>query len=148
MWKCWFGCLGTLLACWLGMPDQEQLLFSPLAHAQAGQAGEGRLKFELYEDAAREHRWRLKAANGKTLATGGQGYQAKADAKSAVARLIKDVSKHKFEVYQDKAKEFRWRLKAANGQTVAASSEGYADRPAAEAAIALIKKGLPKAQVE
>lgn len=33
----------------------------------------------------------------------------------------------KFEVFEDSAREFRWRLKADNGEIVA-TSEGYADR--------------------
>lgn len=35
-------------------------------------------KFELYQDARGEYRWRLKAANGQTIATGGEGYTSKA----------------------------------------------------------------------
>ena len=143
--RMWLVGIGTLLISWLGMPGEQRLVPSHLATVQAG---EGKLKFEIYEDAAKEHRWRLKAANGKILATAGQGYKAKADATKSVERLIKDLDKYKFEVYEDKAKEFRWRLKASNGQTVASSSEGYTARADCEAAIALIKKGVAKALVE
>lgn len=31
----------------------------------------------------------------------------------------------KFEVYQDRRGEWRWRLKAANGRILTASTEGY-----------------------
>jgi uncharacterized protein YegP (UPF0339 family) len=31
----------------------------------------------------------------------------------------------KFELYKDKKGEFRWRLKAKNGEIIAVSSEGY-----------------------
>ena len=31
----------------------------------------------------------------------------------------------KYEIYQDKRGEWRWRLKAANGKILAMSSEGY-----------------------
>ena len=136
--------LGVLIS-WLGAPCEFRTCPTPLAQAQAG---EGKLKFEVYEDSAKEHRWRLKAANGKILATGGQGYKAKADAKSAVEKIIKGVDKYSFEVYEDKAQKFRWRLKASNGQVVAASSEGYETRAASEAAIDTIKKNVAKAQVE
>jgi uncharacterized protein YegP (UPF0339 family) len=127
-------------------------LAGPLPAAQAGKekAVGGNLKFEITRDAAKEFRWRLKAANGKILATAGQGYKAKADAMNGIKRIQKDVAsgKLKFEVYQDKAKEYRWRLKAANGQTIAASSEGYRARADAEHAVELIKKGAAKAAVE
>jgi uncharacterized protein YegP (UPF0339 family) len=142
---CWLVGVGVLSISWLGAPGE----FGPYpSQLSVAQAGEGKLKFELYEDKAKEHRWRLKAANGAILATAGQGYKAKADAKSAVENIIKDVKKYKFEVYEDKAKEFRWRLLASNGQTVAASSEGYKARAGAEAAIDLITKNVAKAVVE
>jgi uncharacterized protein YegP (UPF0339 family) len=35
-------------------------------------------KFEVYKDARGEFRWRLKASNGQTIATGGEGYTSKA----------------------------------------------------------------------
>ncbi len=31
----------------------------------------------------------------------------------------------KYEIYQDRRKEWRWRLKASNGKILAVSSEGY-----------------------
>ena len=39
----------------------------------------------------------------------------------------------KFEVYQDKRGEWRWRRKAVNGNIIGASSEGYNKRADAEA---------------
>lgn len=36
--------------------------------------------FELYTDTADQWRWRLKAANGRIVATSGEGYVNKADA--------------------------------------------------------------------
>ncbi len=110
----------------------------------------GAMKFEIYEDNAKEFRWRLKAANGKVMATPGQGYKAKADCKKAIERIKSDVGsdKLKFEVYEDNKKEHRWRLKAANGQVIAASSESYKAKPDCEKAIEEIKKTAGKAEVE
>jgi len=45
----------------------------------------------------------------------------------------------KFEVYQDKAGEFRFRLKAGNGENILAS-EGYGSREACINAIQAVKK--------
>ncbi len=118
-----------------------------LLHARQG--GGGKLKFEIYQDNAKEYRWRLKAANGATLATSGQGYKAKADCKNGVERIQKDVAdKLKFEVYEDARKEYRWRLKATNGQVIGSSSEGYKAKADCEKAIELIKTGAAKAEVE
>ncbi|MEL7238911.1 MAG: DUF1508 domain-containing protein [Planctomycetota bacterium] len=35
--------------------------------------------FQIYQDAKGEWRWRLKAANHQTVATGGEGYKDKDD---------------------------------------------------------------------
>jgi uncharacterized protein YegP (UPF0339 family) len=55
--------------------------------------------------------------------------------------------KMKFEVYEDDKKEHRWRLKAANGQNVATSSEGYKAKADAEKAVESVKTGAAKAEV-
>jgi uncharacterized protein YegP (UPF0339 family) len=52
-----------------------------------------------------------------------------------------------FQVYKDKAGEFRFRFKAANGETMFAS-EGYKAKASALSAIESIKKNAPGAGVE
>ena len=49
----------------------------------------------------------------------------------------------KFELYTDKAGEFRIRLKAGNGEIILAS-EGYKQRASAENGIASVKKNAPE----
>ena len=59
-----------------------------------------------------------------------------------------EVQKHpKFEVYQDKAGEYRFRLKATNGQIVA-TGEGYKTKSSCLNGIESIKKNAPEAKVE
>ena len=53
-----------------------------------------------------------------------------------------------FEVYKDKAGEFRWRLKAGNGQNIASSGEGYAEKRSCMAAIDSVKRNAPTAKIE
>ena len=48
----------------------------------------------------------------------------------------------KFELYKDKAGEFRFRLKAGNGEIILAS-EGYKARASAENGIESVKKNAP-----
>ena len=48
----------------------------------------------------------------------------------------------KFEVYEDNAGEYRWRLLAANGKIVADSGEGYTRRDDAHRAIATLLRGI------
>ena len=45
----------------------------------------------------------------------------------------------KFEVYRDNKGEWRWRLKAANGEIIAVSSEGYVRKSDCERSIGLVK---------
>ena len=81
----------------------------------------------------------LKAGNGEVIATS-EVYTSLRSCKKGVASVQKNapianvedqtvegysVQKHpKFEIYKDKAGEFRFRLKATNGQIIAVS-EGY-----------------------
>jgi uncharacterized protein YegP (UPF0339 family) len=106
--------------------------------------------FEIYADHAGEHRWRLKGADGSTLATSGEGYKAIADCRKAVERIKGEVKGDKltFDVYEDKAKEHRWRLKAKNGDIVAASPAGFKTKAECDKAIAVMKKDAPNARVE
>lgn len=119
------------------------------AFASATAADDGKLKFEIFKDKAGEFRWRLNAANGATLATAGQGYKAKADAQNGIAIVQKSATddKLKYEFFEDAKKEHRWHLKAANGQVVASSSEGYKAKGDAEKAVAHIKAAAAKAEV-
>jgi uncharacterized protein YegP (UPF0339 family) len=45
-----------------------------------------------------------------------------------------------FELYRDKQKEYRWRLRAGNHQIIAIASEGYSSKPACEHGIDLVRK--------
>ena len=53
----------------------------------------------------------------------------------------------KFEVYADKRGEFRWRLKATNGITIASGGEGYKAKRDCLAGIASVQKNAPEAQI-
>lgn len=105
------------------------------------------MKFEIFKDKANEFRWRLKGGNGEVLATAGQGYKAKEDARKGLELLAKSDDKSKFEVYEDEKKEYRWRLQAGNNQVVAVSSEGYKEKAAAEKALKMVREGVAKAEV-
>jgi len=49
-------------------------------------------KFEIYRDAKKEYRWRLRNANGKITADSGEGYERK----NAAARAAR---RHQVSVY-------------------------------------------------
>ena len=54
----------------------------------------------------------------------------------------------KFNLYKDKKGEFRWRLIASNGQTIADSAEGYKSKDSAKEGIASVKKNAASAKIE
>ncbi|MGE0902863.1 MULTISPECIES: YegP family protein [Dehalococcoides] len=53
----------------------------------------------------------------------------------------------KFELFTDKKGEFRWRLIASNGQTIADSGEGYTTRANALNGVESVKKNAPTAPI-
>lgn len=103
----------------------------------------------------------LKDTNGEVIATSGV-YKAKGTCLSGVKSVAKNapvanvedqtvegwekVKCPKFEMYVDKAGEFRFRLKATNGQVIAAS-EGYVAKKSCENGIASVKKNAVDAPV-
>lgn len=49
-------------------------------------------RFEVYQDKAGQHRWRLIAANGRIIATG-EGHTRKADAERAMETVTETVDR-------------------------------------------------------
>ena len=103
----------------------------------------------------------LKAGNGEVIATS-EVYTSAAACKNGIESVQKNApvaavenqtvegyatEKHpKFEIYQDKAGEFRFRLKAANGEIIG-KSEGYKAKASAKKGIASIAKNAPDAPI-
>jgi len=103
----------------------------------------------------------MKAGNGEVIATS-EVYRAKAACragiksvmKNAAAAAVEDQTEEnfakaknpKFEVYADKRGEFRFRLKATNGQQIAAS-EGYTTKAACLNGIESIRKNAAGAPI-
>ena len=103
----------------------------------------------------------LKAGNGEVIATS-EVYASQAACKNGVESVRKNapvaavedqtvegfaVEKHpKFEIYTDKAGEFRFRLKATNGQIIAVS-EGYKAMAGCKNGIESVKKNATEAAV-
>lgn len=103
----------------------------------------------------------LKAGNGEVIATS-EVYSSEKACRNGIASVQKNapvaavenqtvegyaVEKHpKFEVYTDKAGEFRFRLKATNGQIIAVS-EGYKAMASCMNGIESVKKNAVDAPV-
>lgn len=109
-----------------------------------------------------KYSFRLKAGNGEIIATS-QMYKSLQTCKAGIASVGKNapianledqtkegyqVQKHpKFEIYLDNAGEFRFRLKAKNGQNIAAS-EGYTAIKSCLNGIESVRKNAPDAKIE
>ena len=107
------------------------------------------------------YKFDLKATNGQVIATS-EIYTTEAACKNGIESVRKnaavanledqtvenyEVAKHpKFEIYADKAGEFRFRLKARNGEIIA-TSEGYSSKAACENGIESVKKNAPEAEI-
>ena len=103
----------------------------------------------------------LKAGNGEVIAVS-EVYSSEAACmkgiesvrKNAVEAKVEDqtvaeveaVTNPKFEVYTDKAGEFRFRLKARNGEPIAAS-EGYKAKASCMNGIESVRKNAPEADL-
>ena len=103
----------------------------------------------------------LKATNGEVIATS-EVYNSEAACRKGIASVQKnapvagvenqtvegyEVLTHpKFEMYQDKAGEYRFRLKATNGQVIA-TSEGYTAKAGCLNGIESVQKNAPVAEI-
>lgn len=103
----------------------------------------------------------LKAANGQVIATS-EVYSSLDACKKGIESVKKNApvaavedqtvegfateKNPKFEVYKDKSGEFRFRLKATNGQVIAVG-EGYKAMDSCKNGIESVKKNAPDAEV-
>ena len=104
----------------------------------------------------------LKATNGQVIATS-EVYTTLTNCKKGIASVAKNApiaaiedqtvadfetkKNPKFEMYVDKKGEYRFRLKATNGQIVAVS-EGYTTKTKCENGIASVAKNAVDAPIE
>lgn len=104
----------------------------------------------------------LKAVNGEVIAVGSEVYTTLTSAKNGIASVSKNApianledqtingaeeqKNPKFEIYKDKAGQFRFRLKAKNGEIIACS-EGYVKKDSCKKGIASVRRNAPDAPV-
>ena len=104
----------------------------------------------------------LKALNGQIIASGGEVYNSLPSVKTGIASVAKNApvadiedqtittfsekKNPKFEIFRDKAGEFRFRLKSSNGQIIAVS-EGYVKKDSCKNGIESVKRNAVDAPV-
>ena len=117
-------------------------------------------KFVLSE-VSTGYKFNLVAGNGEVIASS-QVYKSAASAKKGIASVaatapianienqtekdFKAALNPKFEVYKDKKGEFRFRLKAKNGQIIA-TGEGYSKLDSCLKGIASVQKNAKDAKI-
>ena len=117
-------------------------------------------KFVLSE-AKNGFKFNLVAGNGEVIATS-QVYKSKVTAKKGIATVMANapvanienqtekgyatVTNPKFEVYKDKKGEFRFRLKAKNGQIIA-TGEGYTKLDGCLKGVASVQKNAKDGKI-
>ena len=118
-------------------------------------------KFVITKAKNEEYTFSLKATNGQVIMTAGETFTTLAACKNSIDSVKKNALSHvedqtvegfetvthpKFELYTDKAGEFRFRLKARNGEPIG-KSEGYKAKDSALNGIASVGKNAPEAEV-
>lgn len=58
------------------------------------------------------------------------------------------MAKAGFEVYEDNAGQWRWRLRARNGRLLASSGQGFASRANVERSVKDVRKATAKAKAK
>jgi amphi-Trp domain-containing protein len=123
--------------------------------------------FQLYEDNAGEYRWRLRHDNGNVIADSGEGYTTKQNAeqglesvkRNAPGAYVVDQSKDEtadedggsnatFEIFQDAADDWRWRLRHTNGNIIADGGQGYSSKQKAKQGMRSVKTNARGAPVK
>jgi len=118
-------------------------------------------KFVIKKMKNGEFTFSLKATNGQEILSAGEGFTTLASCKGSIESVKKNALVHvedqsvegfeslthpKFEVYMDKSGEYRFRLKARNGENIG-KSEGYKAKESCLNGIASVGKNAPEAEI-
>jgi amphi-Trp domain-containing protein len=132
-------------------------------------ANASKATFELYEDAEGKWRWRLVHDNGNVIADSSEGYASKQKARQGLDSVktnapgahVVDQSKDDpdadtdeggnkatFELYEDQAGDWRWRLVHDNGNIISDGGQGYASKQKAKQGLRSVKTNALGASIE
>jgi uncharacterized protein YegP (UPF0339 family) len=138
------------------------------ARAELESLRQSKARFEIYQDKGGGYRWRLRHRNGNIIATAGEGYASRQKCQQGMHSVMRNAlgaaimtiepedpeaiseetetepieleSHAAFELYEDNAGEWRWRLVHDNGNIIADSSEGYASKGNAKRAMKSVRR--------
>jgi large subunit ribosomal protein L21 len=115
--------------------------------------------FEIFEDEAGEWRWTLRASNGEVVAVSEQGFSSKSGvvrSLDVVRRNAAEADDHTeatadekggkgFEIFEDGG-EWRWRLRASNGELVAMSEQGFSSKSGVVRSLDVVRRNAAAAE--
>jgi uncharacterized protein YegP (UPF0339 family) len=129
---------------------------------------ESQARFELFEDRAGGYRWRLRHRNGNIIADSAEAYASRQKCQQGMHSVMRNAlggeiriiepedpeeaaeavetepieyeSQASFELYEDNAGDYRWRLVHDNGNVLADSGEGYASKSNAKRAMSGVRE--------
>lgn len=109
-------------------------------------------EIEVYKDEGGAYRWRI-AGGDEKIKFDSWEYESRAGAAKAGERVRKflpdadliDIGEAAFQIYEDEADEYRWRLHHRNGNILANCTHGYADRSGLWDGIESVKLNAPNA---
>jgi large subunit ribosomal protein L21 len=116
--------------------------------------------FEIFEDTQGEWRWRLVASNGEPVAVSEQGFSSKSGvvrSLDVVRRNTADAEDHSevatdekagkgFEIFEAEAGDWRWRLRASNGELVAVSEQGFGSKSGVVRSLDVVRRNVAAAE--
>ncbi len=120
--------------------------------------------FEIFEDKSGQWRWRLRAANDELVAMSEEGFASKASVVRALGVVRKNVAAAEdhleltaddategktakgFEIFEDRSGQWRWRLRAANGELLAIPEQGFASKAGVVKALDVVRRNVAGAE--
>ncbi len=116
----------------------------------------------IIKSTSRGFNFGLKAVNGQIIVTGGELFNSIASVKGGIESVLQNApiasledqtvngfkaqAHPKFEIYKDNAGEFRFRLKAKDGEIIAVS-EGYVKKDSCKNGIESVRRNVVNACV-
>ncbi len=104
-------------------------------------------KFEIFKAKNSEFYFRFKAGNGKIIIIS-EGYIGKSSCINGIESVKRNAPNDNRYERIDKVDDYRFNLKAENGQVIARSSEGYTTTVARENGIDVVKAEVPNAPTD
>ena len=147
---------------------EDAQMAAEAASAESEALRQSKARFEIYTDKGGGSRWRLRHRNGNIIAASGEAYASRQKCQQGMHSVMRNAlgadvmtiepdtpestveevqtepieleSQASFELYEDNAGEWRWRLIHDNGNIIADSSEGYASKGNAKRAMSGIRE--------